>query len=191
MRRFLLAIGLVSSLGGLMACPDKGYALGLDRACRSAVVVSSCTCIVASSPWGWSGVVAATAMMSEGPGPTVETAPERVERTVTCYRPEFRTREVPVTVYKCVPREEKYTYTETVPVTKAEKRTCTYYTTVTKEVPYAYQEKVAIMKPETRTQTFYATVTKEVPYNYSVCVPVSKPEKRAQTFYTTVTKEVP
>src|SRR5438874_195643 len=50
------------------------------------------------------------------------------ERVMTGYRPEYKMRNVNVTVNRVVSRnvEEKYNYTEMVPVTTAEKRTVTH-----------------------------------------------------------------
>src|SRR5437016_3915311 len=75
-------------------------------------------------------------------------APEYVERTVTRYRAEYQTRQVPVTTYQTVTREEKYSYTVHEAVTTPQKRTETYYTTVQKEVPYTYSVMVPVTKAE-------------------------------------------
>ena len=129
----------------------------------------------------------------EGVGPAPAADCGWIEKTVTCYRPEYRTRTVPHTVCKVVPREveEKYTYTEMVRVVTPEKRTETYCTVVTKEVPYRYTVCVPVWKPEKRTETFCRLVSREVPYTYTECVPVWKPEKRTEAYCTTVTREVP
>jgi hypothetical protein len=74
-------------------------------------------------------------------GPAVVQAPKApaaaatvqwVERTHTQYRCETRQRVVPTVVSREV--EEKYTYTEKVPVTAPHKRTETYYVSVPEEV---------------------------------------------------------
>src|SRR5262245_6221268 len=59
-----------------------------------------------------------------------------VEKTVTCYRPEWKTRDVVCTVMRPVPREvtEKYTCTVLVPEWKDEKRTICICKYIPKEV---------------------------------------------------------
>jgi hypothetical protein len=77
-------------------------------------------------------------------GPAVVQAPKApaaaqiqyVTRTHTQYKCETRQRVVPTVVRRVVSREveEKYTYTERVPVITQQRRTETYYATVTEEV---------------------------------------------------------
>src|SRR5208337_5505306 len=75
-----------------------------------------------------------------------------VEKEVTCYRAESKQRVVPVTVTKLVSSvvEEKYKYTEMVPV----------------------------YIPEKRTESFWTCVPREEIFTYNVCVPVYTPVKQ-------------
>lgn len=63
-------------------------------------------------------------------------APAYVEKTITCYRPVWKEKDVTCTVNRCVPREvvTKHTYTVQVPEWKDEKRTVTVYVQKPKEV---------------------------------------------------------
>jgi len=119
MRRMLAASMILTALAWIASNPEQARAHGRHRGCRSAACGCAAACCEAPVECG----------VPCAPAP----APQYVERTVTRYRPEYQTREVPVTVYKLVPREEKFTYIECVPVTKPEKRTETFCTTVTKQ----------------------------------------------------------
>jgi len=68
--------------------------------------------------------------------PCAPAAPQFVEKVVTCYRTEWKEREVTCTVNRMVPREvvNKHTYTVCVPVWTEEKRTITEYKSVAKVV---------------------------------------------------------
>src|SRR5260370_36048216 len=116
-----------------------------------------------------------------GPAPAADCG--WTEKTVTCYRPEYRTRTVPHTVCKVVPREveERYTYTEMVRVVTPEKRSETYCTVETKEVPYRYTVCVPVWKPEKRTEALCRLVTRGVPYTYTEGWQVWTPAKRHGT----------
>jgi len=87
-----------------------------------------------------------------------------VDRVVTCYRAETRTRVVPVQVTRYV--------TETVP----------------EKVKYV--EMVQEVTPTERTETYYVCVPREVQYNYTVNVPVWTPTTVKQTYYTCAPQEV-
>ena len=82
-----------------------------------------------------------------------------LERTVTCYRPEYRTRTVARTVCKVVPKEieERYHYTELVRVETPQKRTETYCTVETRQVPYRYTESVPVCSRFSKWQTLTVT----------------------------------
>src|SRR5437870_8984010 len=177
MRQMLTASMILTALAWIASSPEQARAHGRHRGCGPAACGCAAACCGAPVECGAPCAPAC--------------APQYVERTVTCYRPEYRTREVPVTVYKLVPHEEKFTYIECVPVTRPEKRTETFCTTVTKQVPFTYTVCVPVSKPEKRVETYCTTVTKQVPYTYTVCVPVTRPEKRVETYCTTVTKQVP
>src|SRR5437868_2296199 len=159
-------IGSALLLGALACLPSSAAARGLLRArsdCCVDVTPGCCDCC------DW------------------------VEKTVTCYRQEYRTRTVPHTVCKVVPREveERFQYTELVREVRPEKRTENYCTVVTKQVPYTYTECVPVWTPEKRTETYCVPVTRQVPCTYTECVPVWTPEKRTETYCTIVSKQVP
>jgi hypothetical protein len=117
--------------------------------------------------------LAATAQAQAPPdeGPAVVQAPKApaaaasvqwVERTHTQYRCEARQRVVPTIVSREV--EEKYTYTEKVPVTAPHKRTETYYVSVPEEVvrqvPVCKVVKELVTDPSTgECKTICRTVT--------------------------------
>src|SRR5260370_5433488 len=68
--------------------------------------------------------------------PCAASAPQFTEKVVTCYRTEWKEKEVTYTVNRMVPREvvNKHTYTVCVPVWTEEKRTVTEYKSVAKVV---------------------------------------------------------
>src|SRR5262249_39477030 len=63
-----------------------------------------------------------------------------MDKVITCYRAEARTRTIYRTVSRVVTREveQQYTYAEMVPVTTMQRQTRTVYRTVTRQVPYTY-----------------------------------------------------
>src|SRR2546423_1205637 len=65
-------------------------------------------------------------------------------RTITCYRPETRCVQVPVTQMQRIPRAETYTYNVNVPVTTTQKRTVTEYQAVPKTEQYTYTENTTV-----------------------------------------------
>jgi hypothetical protein len=92
-----------------------------------------------------------------------------VERQVTRYRPEWKEQEVTVNVCKIVPREEKYTYSVSVPITKQETRKVTTYQRTTREVEYNYTVLVPKTYQEKRTVTYCEMETKMVKETVPVC----------------------
>ena len=72
------------------------------------------------------------------PAPVAPPTVQYVPQTITRYRAEVRTREVPVTRFQMVPQTQTYTYSVNVPVTTTQKQQVTEYQTVTKQVPYTY-----------------------------------------------------
>jgi hypothetical protein len=106
-----------------------------------------------------------------------------VTKEVTCYKPEWRTKDVVCTYNKVVCRPVPYTYTVTCykPVWHEETRTCTVYRTVAEKcfrdvtcskcVPYTVTDCCGCC------YTCYKRVcfTKRVPYIVHRCVPEEKP----------------
>ena len=115
-----------------------------------------------------------------------------VDKEVTTYRCETKTKVVPTVVNRVVTKcvAEEYKYTVMVPETTQVKRTITVNKCVTKEVPYTYNVCVPVTTQEKRTVTVNKCVTKEVPYTYTVCVPVTTQEKRTVTTYKCVPEVV-
>jgi hypothetical protein len=106
------------------------------------------------------------------PAPVVEAKWE--ERKVTRYKPVMVEREIDVLECKRVAREEKYTFTVSVPVEKMEKRKISVATPVQKEVDYTYtvmvprvvEKKVQVCNYRIDRQM----VTEKVPVCRTVCV---------------------
>ena len=111
-----------------------------------------------------------------------------VTKEVTCYRMETRTRQVPVTVLKMVPRTEEYTYTVMVPHTVMQKQTVTEYQQEMKPETYQCTVMQMVCTPEQRTVTRYQMVQKPEEYTYTVMQPETVIEKRNVTRYQTVQK---
>ncbi len=175
MRRLTIGMALLCSLSVLAVSANTGKAFGLRHERNSCSVGCGgyeSNCNAGCDPCA--------------PAPP----PQMVERTVTRYRPEYKEREVQVTVNKMFPREEKFTYFECVPETKPVKRMETVCRIVVKEVPYTYTVCVPVPVQEKRTMTCYTNVTKEVPYTCTVNVPVTTYEKRMETRYTMVPRTV-
>jgi hypothetical protein len=111
--------------------------------------------------------------------PCAQVAPAPVEakweeRKVTRYKPVMKEREIEVLECKRVTREEKYTFTVSVPVEKMEKRMITICTPVSKEVDYTYTVMVPKCIDVKVTVCNYRidrqTVTEKVPVCRTVCV---------------------
>src|SRR5438093_1297698 len=115
--------------------------------------------------------------------PCEAAAPQYEERQVTRYRPVTREKEFTETVWKLVPREEKYTYTVMVPVTRQEKRSVTDYERVPKEVEFAYTVMVPHTVQEKRTVTEIVPVNRAVEFRYFEIVPRVVKETVQQTVY--------
>jgi len=116
-----------------------------------------------------------------------------VDQVVMAYRPVWKQRQVPTTVYRVVTNEVEETINTTVLEQKVtpEKRKQTIYRPMTREVPYKYVVQVPYVEQQKVKQPYYNTVTKEVPYKYVVQVPYTAQEKVKERYYNTVTKQVP
>jgi len=116
-----------------------------------------------------------------------------VEQVVTAYRPVWKQRQVPSTVYRVVTNEVEETVNTTVLEQKVtpEKRKQTVYRPMTKEVPYKYTVQVPYTAQEKVKERYYNTVAREVPYKYTVQVPYTAQEKVKERYYNTVAKQVP
>jgi len=127
------------------------------------------------------------------PCETVAYAPapvQYVEQKVTRYKQVMVEKEIEEVVYRQVARQEKFTYSVQVPVTKQEVRKQTYYTQVQKEVPYTYTVCVPVTVAEKRKETIYNRVEKQVPYTYTVAVPRTVQKKVTQTTYQCINENV-
>src|SRR5262245_34827351 len=124
----------------------------------SLVLIALAATATPAGAWGWRRHDCGSYMTGD-----CGAAVAYVEQTVTAYRPEYKTRVVPMEVTRMVSKvvEQPYKYTEMVPVVTPQKRTETFYTTQTKEVPFKYTEMVPVVTPQKRTETFYTTQTKE------------------------------
>jgi hypothetical protein len=137
--------------------------------------------------------------------PAAAAAVQWVTRTHTQYRCETRQRVIPTLVSREV--EEKYTYTEKVPVTAQRKRTETYYESVAEEVvrqvpvskvvtetvtdPCTGQCR-AVCRTVTATEAVRCTVTRQVPRTREVVedVTTEKEVERVGTRRKTVQETV-
>jgi hypothetical protein len=108
--------------------------------------------------------------------PPCPAAPVRFEeRTITCYRPEYRTayQTVKHTVYRCVPESRQREIEETVlvPHTRQIQKTRTVMVPVTREVERHYTAIKTELRREQRERTVCVPVVKQVEREYTVCVP--------------------
>src|SRR5438876_771565 len=171
MTRRLLAVALLGAVAGGVATPLDAWAIGKRRSNNCGVVAAGA---IPAGPDCCGGVVAA-------PPVTYTT------QTVTRYRTEYQTRQVPVTRMVMVPKTESYTYNVSVPVTTTQRRTVTQYQPVTREVPYTYTENQVVTVPETRTVNVCQMVPKTETYTYVENQTVPGTEKRTITENQTVT----
>lgn len=117
-----------------------------------------------------------------GPAPCAPVAPQYVEQQVTRYKCVQKERDVQMVINRLVPREEKYTYTVMVPVTREVSRTETCYKPVHKQVEYTCTVMVPVTTQEKRTITRCQIVQKEVDATYTVMVPKTVQQKRTITY---------
>jgi hypothetical protein len=103
--------------------------------------------------------------------PCAGAAVQHVERQVTCYRAQMVEQTVTVPVTRCVPVQESYSYTVSVPVTKQVKQMQTVYVQKQKEVMVPVTTCETVTVNETRTVTEYTPTTKEVEYLHTTFVP--------------------
>ena len=83
--------------------------------------------------------------------PAAPVAPVMVATKVTRYKQQWKERQVTENICRIVPRQENYTYTVSVPVTKQVARNITTYDRRTKEVPYTFTVMVPKPYQEKRT----------------------------------------
>ncbi len=108
------------AVAGLALAALPAQAWGHRRGCKQSCCESACAAPCAPSC----------------AAPCAPAAPAFVEKVVTCYRPEWREKEVTCTVNRVVPRQvvEQHQCTVMVPVWKEEVRTVTSYTSVPRQV---------------------------------------------------------
>ncbi len=175
---FVFACSLAAMVASpALACHRGGCGGGCDNCCQTGCCQTTCCQPVCCQPQiTWQ------------------------ERTITCYRPEWREREVSCTINRVVSHTvtEQRSCTVCVPTWHNEKRTIT----VCKCVPRQIQRQVCCTrmvpvcvtdpctgcshtccKPECYTQTITCTVMEQVPENREIQVPVCvmKQEQRPYT----------
>ena len=114
-----------------------------------------------------------------------ESAPSYEERTVTKYRQEWRTREVPETTYQTMQRwvTDKKKVIENVPYTTTETRSICVYEQVPKEIHKKVTVSVPVWTEEKKTIKVCQKVPKEITRTVTECVPTWTTETRHCTFY--------